>query len=288
MTKTSLLILIIIFSTITLTTIANEVPKAKRKRRNQEIKVRTDAKTTISNEDTINDSNYDLTNDDGTTTNTISNSNSNINSITNTKTIDSSYIESILDQPIADAEEIETAKDTIEKNKKCPDCVTYNYYTEGNHPYIDSAIASYWRNDLHNSYACICNYNEQSKITKQSNPFMQLLLYSISQSKHYSIVSNDDNNKKVELPAVDAPPIKSFEVLGPINVGKLEVDADPTFNLNGNCRGSTSDVGCFLMSLPSNLSVSSDLIVGGRIGWQTMKTNSKGMVGCTFYFCFAY
>ncbi|KAJ1420687.1 hypothetical protein B484DRAFT_399786 [Ochromonadaceae sp. CCMP2298] len=140
---------------------------------------------------------------------------------------------------------------------------------------IKHAVEAYWRNDLLTSYACACNH----LLKKPGDGLAEAITYSITQSKHASIRVEG----KVSAPSNDAPPLKKWEILGPINVGKLEIDADPTFlPHSGSPTFDSLDVSVHVLSMRSNESVFSELAVGGRVGWAARSATENGEVGVQF------
>jgi hypothetical protein len=135
---------------------------------------------------------------------------------------------------------------------------------------IGQAIDYFWRNDLMGAYACACNHLLQ----KRSDGFAQSIQHSLSQTKYFSI-TNIKN--KFETPTNDPPAIKTWEVLGPINVGKLEVDADSTFISPLTSTGSL-DVAQHILSMPLNASVFSELVLHGQTGWRSIQAKKTGEV----------
>lgn len=138
---------------------------------------------------------------------------------------------------------------------------------------IQVAIDSYWQNDLKTSFACACNQ-------LSSNPedgYAQAIIHALTQGKHapFNVAS------RVSPPMREAPPIKRWEVLGPINVGKLEHDSDSTFHqpgINEQLAKGSFDPIQFLLGTHFNGSVSSDLCAGGRVKWAAVKANEQGDV----------
>lgn len=68
------------------------------------------------------------------------------------------------------------------------------------------------------------------------------------------------------------------EVLGPINVGKLEVDADPTFMSTDH----SIDPCLYILGLPTNITIYSDLVSTGEIKWKDYNVNNKNEIETQF------
>lgn len=126
---------------------------------------------------------------------------------------------------------------------------------------IKHAIHSYWNHDLWHAYACACRY----LITKPDDGFAESIIYAIYQSKYSKIKFSD---RKILPPKIHPSMIKTWEVMGPINVGKLEVDADPTFMNPGLTKKPPLDPCVHILRIPFNASISSDLVEGGRVKWK--------------------
>ena len=131
------------------------------------------------------------------------------------------------------------------------------------------AIDSFWRNDLLNAYACACRYLAK----KEGDGFAQSIVYTLTQSK--SAVFRVAG--KVEPPNTDLPVLKKWEVLGPVNVGKLEIDGDPTFATQAG-QSSGMDVGQYILSMPSNTTVLSELVARGQISFRSISAKESGEV----------
>mgnify|MGYP000285707304 CR=1 FL=1 len=144
----------------------------------------------------------------------------------------------------------------------CPPCWATKRNT------IQVAIDSYWQNDLSTAFACACNQLQSSP----EDGYAQAIVYALTQGKHapFSVAN------KVLPPTHVAPPIKRWEILGPMNVGKLEHDADPTFQQ----RKASDQLDPILLVLGMfyNTSVSSDLASGGKVKWAATKPNDQGAV----------
>lgn len=142
---------------------------------------------------------------------------------------------------------------------------------------IKHAIHSYWNHDLWHAYACACRY----LITKPDDGFAESIIYAIYQSKYSKIKFTD---RKILPPKIHPSMIKTWEVMGPINVGKLEMDADPTFIDQGATKKPPLDPCVHILRMPSNASVSSDLVEGGQVKWKehTVSINSNQDVETKF------
>lgn len=141
---------------------------------------------------------------------------------------------------------------------------------------LKNALDRFWFNDLDESYACACHY----LIKKRTDGLAQSIIHALSMSK--ITLHTGVSAKKVLPPTSDAGVIKGWEILGPINVGKLEVDADPTFLSCDNQH----DVALCILQMSSNTAVSTELMPGGTVSWNFVKVSKNGEVNTTTLFIF--
>ena len=142
---------------------------------------------------------------------------------------------------------------------------------------LKSAIDSFWRNDFLESYSCACHH----LLKKRKDGFAQSIIHTLSLSK---TSFNFGLPARVEPPSTDAGDIKGWEILGPINVGKLEVDADPTFLTYSSDKAKASDVALYILQMPSNATVYSDLMPAGTVTWNYKKKAKSGEVRSTLLY----
>ncbi|RYH16265.1 hypothetical protein EON65_30350, partial [archaeon] len=127
----------------------------------------------------------------------------------------------------------------------------------------------YWNHDIDAAYACAC----QALVVTPTDNLAKALLLSLHTSRLYSLPSP---------PPPPSPPtstiLNDWEVLGPINVGMLELDGDPTFDYKEYKKGGF-DVASYILSLSSDSTPNSpsyptssnftllfsDLTPGGRV-----------------------
>ncbi len=149
----------------------------------------------------------------------------------------------------------------------CPSCWATKRNT------IQLAVDSFWQSDLKTAFACAC----QQLSSNPDDGFAQAIIYSLTQVKHAPFALAG----KFAPPSRPAPPIRKWEVLGPINVGKLEHDADATFQQPSAAKASkisTFDPIEFVLGTYSNRSVRSELATDGLVRWKMIKTNEQGEV----------
>lgn len=133
---------------------------------------------------------------------------------------------------------------------------------------LQYAMGAFWRNDFLASYACACSQLQH----KPEDGFAQSIVYSLSQSR----LSYLNIGTKPVPPLHPAPPMRRWELLGPINVGKLEHDADATFQSRES--NNANDVALHILSMLSNATVLSDIANGGTVKWTTTNANEQGEV----------
>lgn len=150
---------------------------------------------------------------------------------------------------------------------ECPPCAASKRNS------LQYATEAFWRNDFLTAYGCACHH----LLSKPEDGFAQSIVYSLSQAK----LAYLNFGAKAVLPLYPAPPMRKWEILGPINVGKLEHDADSTFQ-NGDAPA-TNDVALHILSMYPNATVYSDIANGGKVKWTTTTANEQGEV--TYNYC---
>jgi len=106
---------------------------------------------------------------------------------------------------------------------------------------------------------------------KRNDGLAQSIIYALSISK---ITLHTGITNKLKPPTNDAGLIKGWEILGPINVGKLEVDADPSFI---SCHDQHDTALCILQ-MASNALVLSEMMSGGTVSWNFVQVSKTGEV----------
>ena len=148
------------------------------------------------------------------------------------------------------------------------------------------SLYSFWNHRLLDSYYCAQDTNKRSK----QEGLMQTVLYEISQRQAFreSMMSYSQTTNvytapsTVNLPQSDAPPLYNWEILGPIQVSKFEVDGDPTFLEYARHPTLYNDVCSYILSMSSltipSLKITpaivySELSPSGSITWQPIEYN---------------
>jgi hypothetical protein len=152
----------------------------------------------------------------------------------------------------------------------CPVCPATKRST------LQYAVEAYWRNEILNAYACACTH----LLSKPDDGYAASIIHSLTQGKlaPITLLSKFDGPKKV------APPVRKWDLLGPLPVGKLEHDLDATFIESQSNRGEL-DVGLYILGMPSNATVYSELATGGLVRWVPLSANENGEV-TTLYRCY--
>jgi hypothetical protein len=136
---------------------------------------------------------------------------------------------------------------------------------------LQYAIEAYWRNEILNAYACACTHLQ----SKPDDGYAASIVHSLTQGKLAPITLLS----KFEGPKKAAPPLRKWELLGPLPVGKLEHDMDATFiQQQSNPNKEELDVGSYILGMPSNATVYSELATGGRVRWGPLSANDNGEV----------
>jgi hypothetical protein len=149
-------------------------------------------------------------------------------------------------------------------------------------------LADYWRGNWRDCFSNACNILYQSK---RKDPVVRAVL---------NILTNEDaslNNlpkahfARSEMPS-QRPVIipRAWEILGPLPVGKLEVDGDPSFDryLTRTLLSHSTDVGEmdsteYLLGLDPATSIHSEMVSGGTISWSVARGNkANGLVTVQF------
>ena len=149
------------------------------------------------------------------------------------------------------------------------------------------AIMYYWKAQEYSSedfftlaYGCACSGLK----LKEDDKILQSIAYDIT--KNYITVINSD----FSMPNSEFGPLRSWEILGPLPIGKLEVDGDPTFSTfskndydfaNKSTEKLLLNVGLNILSLPNNITVYSELIQSGKVTWRK-QTVAKNIIEIRF------
>ncbi len=148
---------------------------------------------------------------------------------------------------------------------------------------VKVALEKFWENDLISAYSCACN----ALLIKSNDDMAKAILYSLRPAK--STFPQDFDLNTFEPPSSDRTSLKTWEILGPMNIGKLELDADPTFLFNefhnsfGRHQHSYGfqyfDPIAFILSMSSeNTTVYSDMVSEGKIEWRKISAKNTGQV----------
>jgi hypothetical protein len=150
---------------------------------------------------------------------------------------------------------------------ECPPCSSSKRST------LSGAVESFWRNDFREAYACACTH----LLAKPDDGYAIAIVHALTQGKT-PVIALDS---KVNLPSRPAPALRKWDVLGPINVGKLEHDSDAAFirkHVFPSYKLDALDVGSYVLGMPTNSTVLSDLATGGFVKWISVTGNEVGEV----------
>lgn len=137
---------------------------------------------------------------------------------------------------------------------------------------LQLAVEAFWRNDFLSAYGCACNH----LLSKPEDGFAQSIVYALSQAK----LAYLNIGSKAVSPLNPAPPMRKWEILGPINVGKLEHDADSTFQIGDS--QAANDPALHILCMYSNATVYSDIANGGTVKWTSTTASEQGEVTSLF------
>ena len=145
---------------------------------------------------------------------------------------------------------------------------------------VKYATQAYWRHDYVNAYICARDIANVKSI--KVNGVIQSILYNIYQIGSLNSLSfNDiatltkvDLQSQYSLSKLDAnPKLSQWEVLGPIPVSKLEIDADPTFNQYYSSK--YKDIIEYLLAMSSDTNIYSEHVENGFIRWKIFTMNMR-------------
>jgi hypothetical protein len=136
--------------------------------------------------------------------------------------------------------------------------------------YLQAALRFFWKKLYGNADNCLCHYFK----TKQDDSLGKALSVSLQTTGGYRKAT-----KPIQIPRDDFRPIiKNWEILGPINVGKLELDSDPTFLGFENWKMSNKDPARYILSLDDNQTIYSELMPDAKVSWKKYSSKSNGQV----------
>lgn len=151
--------------------------------------------------------------------------------------------------------------------EECPPCpVTLNQ--------IQYAIQYFWNDKFQLAYACACN-----SLTKNPNDNIgKALIQSLKTSKKSTL----SISKSYSSPTTDQKSsLRQWEILGPFNIGKLELDADqifPYFHLTNKDDLEDFDAISHILALNDSLGLTSDLTPEGKVSWKKITSQTSGQV----------
>ena len=145
---------------------------------------------------------------------------------------------------------------------------------------VKYAIYAYWKHDYINAYICARDISNVKSV--KVNGVIQSILHNIFNMGYLSSLSftdmakrmNKDLKSEYSLSRLDTKPkLSQWEVLGPIPVSKLEIDADPTFNEYHTSK--YSDIIEYILAMPTESKICSEHASHGLISWKTINMNMR-------------
>ena len=159
---------------------------------------------------------------------------------------------------------------------------------------LRTAIHSFWRDDLLDTYACICELlSDEKGAGTDSNIALAASIMSVTvQSRNF--LFDVKREHKTLLPKQDPPiSILDWEVLGPMPVSRLKIDGDPSFMafnegiktrrevipIRNRAEGRGFDAALHILSMHHlNSTVISEFVSGGMVKWQIFHAGKDGEV----------
>lgn len=134
--------------------------------------------------------------------------------------------------------------------------------------YLYTALKHFWKQSYTLADDCLCH----SFSSKQDDTLAKALSVSLQSTPNYR-----KKGKVVQIPKGEMrTTVKNWEVLGPINVGKLELDGDPTFMSFQSL--SSKDMASFILGMDDNQTISSELLSEAKATWKKYTAKANGQV----------
>lgn len=152
-------------------------------------------------------------------------------------------------------------------SSSCSPCVGVD--RKGSH--LSTALKHFWKKSFGLSDDCLCNHFH----SKQDDALGKALSISLN-----GIPNFRRKTKMVQLAKGDQRnTIKNWDILGPINVGKLELDGDPTFDLFEGAGSLVANPIEYLLAMDDNSTVFTELAPEARVSWRKYSAKANGQVG---------
>lgn len=164
-----------------------------------------------------------------------------------------------LDSPL---EESNTLEDS------CPSCIGVD--RKGAH--LQTAIKHFWKKSFDLADDCLCHFVK----SKQEDPVGKALSLSLDTAPNYF---RKRSKGGITLSKSDFRSlVKTWDILGPINVGKLELDGDPTFVSFNMAESKLKGIAEYIMAMDDNSTIYTDLTIDAKISWKKYNSKSNGQV----------
>jgi hypothetical protein len=132
------------------------------------------------------------------------------------------------------------------------------------------ALQNFWMQRLDVAYICA----SQALGAGVNDELLKALLVSLKQQKQY--ISEFNNALAIPQLSDPKPILRDWELLGPFPVGKMEIDADPTFQSPKFLD--FPDFASYILAMSSNAPRISELLTEGKVVWKKQQAGSNGQV----------
>ena len=173
------------------------------------------------------------------------------------------------------------ADECTEKSVECPICPHHKLEVS------DVDIASlYWQESYQDAIGCICSFHSLQYASRKDKARKKVLPGWMSTFlRDMTVTANNEHaiptvlykylNQSLKSKAKGEGQVKlsKWEVLGPLPIGKLELDGDPTFSmLDRNTHDTSFDVAAHILGLKHSqgFPIYSEHVQSGLVSWQTI------------------
>lgn len=140
-----------------------------------------------------------------------------------------------------------------------------------------TALKLFWQKDYAGAESCLCHLFK----SKQDDNLGKALVVTLKSTPGFRSKIKSQTIPKSDMRSF----IRTWDILGPINVGKLELDGDPTFS-DSNRLVFHQDPVTYLLSLPDNHTVTTEIMSEARASWKKYTTKPNGQVCIEFFASF--
>lgn len=162
------------------------------------------------------------------------------------------------------------SNDNDSSGSDCSPCVG----TDRKGQYTAAALKLFWQKAYNLADACICHFLK----SKQDDALGKALAITLQSApgKSKKMGSKVPSLAKTEMKTI----VKNWETLGPINVGKLELDGDPSFHFPEQLSYHSHDIVTYILGMADNQSVFTELLNDGKTSWKKFTSKANGQVSC--------